>query len=106
MKMKPPKSLHDVHKLTECMAALSRFILQLGVKGLPFFKLLKKQDKFQWTQEAHEAFKDMKKYLTTPTHPSGPRTPQKLAALHFRYKQRGSYGNRCRTRESDTNHKI
>jgi hypothetical protein len=42
MKMKPPESLHDVHKLTGCMAALSRFILQLGVKELPFFKLLKK----------------------------------------------------------------
>jgi hypothetical protein len=25
-KMKPLKSLHDVHKLTGCMAALSRFI--------------------------------------------------------------------------------
>jgi hypothetical protein len=25
-KMKPPESLHDVQKLTGCMAALSRFI--------------------------------------------------------------------------------
>jgi hypothetical protein len=41
-KMKPPKSLHDVQKLTGCMAALSRFISWLGVRGLPFFKLLKK----------------------------------------------------------------
>jgi hypothetical protein len=64
-KMKPLKSLHDVHKLTGCMAALSRFISWLNVRGLPFFKLLKKQDKFQWTQEAQEAFKDLKKYLTT-----------------------------------------
>jgi hypothetical protein len=31
------------------------------------FKLLKKHDKFQWTQEAQEAFKDLKKYLTTPS---------------------------------------
>jgi hypothetical protein len=45
-KMKPPKRLHDVQKLTKCMAALSRFILRLDVRGLPFFKLLKKQDKF------------------------------------------------------------
>jgi hypothetical protein len=42
MKMKPPKSLYDVQKLTGCMAALSNFISQLGVRGLPFFKLLKK----------------------------------------------------------------
>jgi hypothetical protein len=29
------------------MAALNRFISQLGKRGLPFFKLLKRQDKFQ-----------------------------------------------------------
>jgi hypothetical protein len=65
-KMKPPESLHDVQKLTGCMAALSRFISRLGVRGLHFFKLLKKQDKFQWTQEAQEASEDLKMYLTTP----------------------------------------
>jgi hypothetical protein len=66
-KMKQPESLHDVQKLTWCMAALSRIISQLGVRGLPFFKLLKKHYKFQWTQEAQEAFEDLKKYLITPT---------------------------------------
>jgi hypothetical protein len=65
-KMKPPESLHDVQKLMGCMATLSRFISWLGVRGLPFFKILKKQEKFQWTQEAQEAFKDLKKYLITP----------------------------------------
>jgi hypothetical protein len=52
-KMKPPESLHDLQKLTGCMATLSRFISRLSVKGLSFFKLLKKQNNFQWTQEAH-----------------------------------------------------
>jgi hypothetical protein len=66
-KMKPPESLHDVQKLTGCMAALSGFIMRLGVRGFPFFKLLKKQDKFQWTQKAQEDFKDLTKYLTTPS---------------------------------------
>jgi hypothetical protein len=65
-RMKPPESLHDMQKLMGCIATLSRFISQLGVSGLPFFKLLKKQDKFQYTQEAQEAFKDLDKYLTTP----------------------------------------
>jgi SPX domain protein involved in polyphosphate accumulation len=59
-KMRPPESLHDVQKLTGCMATLSRFISRLDIRGLPFFKLLKKHDKFQWTQEA---FVDLKKYL-------------------------------------------
>jgi hypothetical protein len=65
-KMKPLDSLHDVQKLMGCMVALRRFISRLSVRGLPFFKILKKEDKFQWTQEAQEAFKDLKKYLTTP----------------------------------------
>jgi hypothetical protein len=41
-KMKPPERLHDVQKLMVCMAALSRFILRFDVRGLLFFKLLKK----------------------------------------------------------------
>jgi hypothetical protein len=31
------------------MAALNRFISKLGERGLPFFKLLKHQEKFVWT---------------------------------------------------------
>ena len=41
------------------------FISRLGEKGLPFFKLLKKTDKFEWTEEANEAFKKLKAYLTS-----------------------------------------
>jgi hypothetical protein len=50
-KMAPPENLHDVPKLMGCMATLSMFISRLDVRGAPFFKLLKKQDKFQWTKE-------------------------------------------------------
>jgi ribonuclease HI len=48
------------------VAALSRFISRLGEKGMSFYKLLKKVDKFQWTTEAHEALEELKKFLTTP----------------------------------------
>jgi hypothetical protein len=41
-----PRTVKDVQKLTGCLAALSRFISQLGERGLPFFKLLKLHDKF------------------------------------------------------------
>ena len=47
------------------MAALNHFISRLREKGLPFFKLLKKTDKFEWTKEADEAFKKLKAYLTS-----------------------------------------
>src|SRR5438105_15909182 len=33
---------------------------------MPFYKLLKKQDKFQWTSEAQQAFDEFKKFLTNP----------------------------------------
>jgi hypothetical protein len=52
MRMEAPRSQKKVQRLTGCMAALSRFISRLGEKGLPFYKLLKKVDKFQWTSEA------------------------------------------------------
>jgi hypothetical protein len=42
------------------MAALSKFISRLEEKGLPFYKLLKKVDKFQWTSEAQEALDALK----------------------------------------------
>jgi hypothetical protein len=44
--MKAPTCIEDVQKLTECMAALNNFISKLGERMLPFFKLLKHQEKF------------------------------------------------------------
>jgi hypothetical protein len=66
MRMEAPRSQKKLQRLTGCMAALSRFISRLGEKGLPFYKLLKKVDKFQWTTEAQEALEALKKFLTTP----------------------------------------
>jgi hypothetical protein len=63
----PSRCVKDVQKLTESMAALNCFISQLGKKGLPFFKLLKKTGKFEWTEEAKEAFESLEVYLTS--HP-------------------------------------
>jgi hypothetical protein len=48
------------------MATLSRFISRLDERGMPFYKLLKKVDKFQWTTETQEALEALKKFLTTP----------------------------------------
>jgi hypothetical protein len=48
------------------MAALNRFISRLGERGLPFFKLLKCQDKFLWMEEAERALQDLKHHLQSP----------------------------------------
>src|SRR6266508_3995285 len=66
LRMNSPSKLRDVQKLTSCMAALSRFVSRLGERAMPFYKLLKKQDKFQWTPEAQQAFDELKKFLTNP----------------------------------------
>jgi hypothetical protein len=47
MRMEPPWSQKKVQRLTGCMAVLSRFISRLGEKGMSFYKLLKKVDKFK-----------------------------------------------------------
>jgi hypothetical protein len=65
-KMDKPSNKKNVMKLTGMMAALCRFISKLGDKGLPFFKLLKKADKFVWDDEAQKAFEALKEYLTMP----------------------------------------
>src|SRR5436189_1116187 len=64
-RMNSPTKLKDVQKLTGCMAALSRFVSRLGERAMPFYKLLKKQDKFQRTPEAQQAFGKLKEFLTS-----------------------------------------
>jgi ribonuclease HI len=66
MRMEASRSQKKVQRLTGCMTALSRFISRLGEKVMPFYKLLKKVDKFHWTTEAQEALEALKKFLTTP----------------------------------------
>jgi hypothetical protein len=64
--MEPPRLQKKVQSLTGCMAALSHFISRLGDRGMPFYKIRKKVDKFQWIAEAQEALEALKKFLTTP----------------------------------------
>ena len=65
LRMKRPVRVHDVQKLTGCLAALSRFISRLGEKALPLYQLMKKSDKFEWTPEAEVAFVELKALLST-----------------------------------------
>jgi hypothetical protein len=64
--MAKPSNKKDIMKLTGMMAALGCFIINLGKKGLPFFKLLKKADKFMWDNEAQKVFDALKESLMTP----------------------------------------
>ena len=44
--MGPVHNIKGVQRLTDCLAARSRFISRLGERGMPLYKLLKKTDAF------------------------------------------------------------
>ena len=73
-----PATIKDVQKLTGCMAALNQFLSRLGERGLPFFKLLKRQDKFEWTIEAAEALENLKHHLQTSSILTAPLPGEEL----------------------------
>src|SRR4051812_14992165 len=62
--MSKPRNLKDVQKFTGCLALLSRFLGRLGEKVIPLYNLMKKTDKFTWTSQADEAFKEFKRMLS------------------------------------------
>jgi hypothetical protein len=63
--MRPPAHIKDVQKLTGSLAALSHFISRLAQRVLPFFKLLRKSSPFSWTEEAEQAFQELKQHLVS-----------------------------------------
>ena len=67
------RTVKKVQSLNGKIAALNRFVSKATDKCLPFFHTLRKS--FEWTDECQEAFKDLKKYLSSPPllSPSKPR---------------------------------
>ena len=64
LKLEPPGTLKAVQSLNGKVAALNRFVSKVTDKCLPFFRVLRKS--FEWTDECQKAFKDLKKYLSSP----------------------------------------
>ncbi|XP_073361505.1 uncharacterized protein [Aegilops tauschii subsp. strangulata] len=64
--MQRPSRLRDVQRFTGCLASLSRLISRLGEKALPLYQLRKKTTCFEWTDQADEAFLQLKRMLTMP----------------------------------------
>src|ERR1044071_7394681 len=73
-----PTDVKGVQQLTGRLAALSRFISRLGERTLPFYQLLRKGEKFEWTEESRKAFADLKKTLSTPPTLAVPKEKEKL----------------------------
>ena len=64
--MRSPSNVKEVQRLTGRMVALSRFLAKSGDRGFPYFQCLKKNEKFQWTDQCEEAFQKLKEYLSKP----------------------------------------
>jgi hypothetical protein len=95
------------------MAALSRFISRLGEKGLPFYKLLKKVDKFEWTAESTGSSRSIEEVLdhATSTEAAAPSharsTGGRSVVIHLLHDSRGEHrvgsrAGRRRTHISNT----
>jgi hypothetical protein len=61
--LQPPRTRKEIQKLADMMTALSRFISKLGERGMPFYRLLRKADGFQWDDQAAATFVELKQYL-------------------------------------------
>src|ERR1041385_889421 len=77
-KMQRPTNIRGIQQLIGKLTALSRLISRLGERTLPLYKLLRKGEKFEWTEEASNAFVDLKKALSTPHILAVPKEREKL----------------------------
>jgi hypothetical protein len=53
----------EIQKLAGMMEALSRLISKLGECGMPFYKPLRKADRFHWDDQAAAPFIELNQYL-------------------------------------------
>ena len=64
--LQPPRNPKEVQKLTGMTIALNRFISRSADRCRPFFQLLNKWKKFEWTEECVLAFQQLKEYISQP----------------------------------------
>lgn len=72
------RNIHEVQQLTGRVAALNRFVSNLANKCLLFFKILRKNQIFQWNEESKTAFQQLKEYLSSPLLLAIPNTGEEL----------------------------
>lgn len=73
-----PKNKREVQTLTGRITAQTRFISRSTDKCLLFYQLLHGNRKFDWDEKCEDAFRQLKKYLTTPSILSKPENGETL----------------------------
>ena len=76
MELGQPRAVKEVQSLNGKIAALNRFVSKATDKCLLFFHMLRKS--FEWADECQKAFKDLKKYLSSPPLLSPPKPGEEL----------------------------
>ena len=64
--LRPLRNPKEVQKLTGMTTTLNKFIYRSTNRCRPFFQLLHKWKRIEWTEECNLAFEEMKKYLSRP----------------------------------------
>ena len=78
--LQAPWNLKEVHKLTGMIAALNRFISRSADQCQPFYLLINKWKRFEWSKDCVLAFQQLKEYLSRPPIMSSPEADEVLFA--------------------------
>ncbi|XP_027345819.1 uncharacterized protein LOC113857806 [Abrus precatorius] len=82
IEMISPQNVKEVQRLASHIAALARFLPIMADRSRPFINLLRKSQKFTWTDECEAAFIQYKKILATP-HVLTKRKPEKDMIIYL-----------------------
>jgi ribonuclease HI len=64
--MQAPTCKKDIQRLAGRVAALNRFVSRAADRCVPFFKILRGNQNFDWNEECSVAFQELKQTLSTP----------------------------------------
>ena len=78
--LQPPWNPKEVQKLPGMIAALNRFISKSTDRCRPFYLLMNKWKRFEWSEDCALAFQQLKEYLSRPPIMSNPEADEVLFA--------------------------
>ncbi|XP_074314791.1 uncharacterized protein LOC141650800 [Silene latifolia] len=82
LQLESPQKPKDVQRLARKVAALNRFISRASDRCKLFYDILRKSQKFEWTEEHEKAFAELKSYLSTPPLLAKPEQGEPLFLYH------------------------
>ncbi|XP_074296940.1 uncharacterized protein LOC141627605 [Silene latifolia] len=66
LQLESPEKSKDIQRIAGKVSALSKFISRSSDKCRLFYDILRKSQKFEWTADHEQAFRELKHYLSNP----------------------------------------